>query len=471
MAGQERRVALMQGLASNAALEMDMLRPLLASRDASTLVALARRPDLARSDAEALMRRGATVRTALAGNHAAAMLVWRLLVEDPEPFVRATLAGGAGWSERAALIDRPRDVPLPGEVGLRLADDPEPDVRFALAQRDENPDVVRRHLVADPSSRVRAALPAGWADAPIEAVRKLLTDAEWRVRRVAIAAYVPPPELVPALLDDPIRIVRLETLARAPIPAESFVGDPDPDVRAAVAGNPNLSPTAVMSLASDPEPRVRVRMMYRPDLPETVRERIAGTVRPEDLDGVARWLLPDAAPLSTRLAYVDSPLVFVRRAVAHSADLPLEAARRLFADEDTSVRLLAARHHPDAPAELLVELASAGWGAMGLLRFHRNFPAAVLVEYADSADGPVRMIAAAHPRLPAAAAVRLSGHIDAAVRREVAANPALPSPEIVRALEDPSLEVVKAAASNPQLPRTVAEDLIRDSFGGRAANK
>jgi hypothetical protein len=161
-------VALLQGLAENSALGMDTLRPLLATRDIGTLARLAERSDLARADAEALTRCAAPVRRALAGNLEAALLVWQLLVTDPQPGVRATLAGGPGWVDRGSLIDRPPDVALPIEVGLRLADDPEPDARFALAQRDENPDVVRLRLVDDASARVRAALPAGWSAAPAE---------------------------------------------------------------------------------------------------------------------------------------------------------------------------------------------------------------------------------------------------------------------------------------------------------------
>jgi hypothetical protein len=172
--------------------------------------------------------------------------------------------------------------------------------------------------------------------------------------------------------------------------------------------------------------------------------------------------------LARRLAHVDSPYAFCRRAVACSPDLPADAVQRLAVDDDYSVRLLLAEHHDGAPAELLVDLIpSVGHSLWDLVK-HPNLPGEALAGFAVAGDDTIRVAAATSPNLPAPIAVRLAGHEDVRTRRAVAANPALPVPEILRLLRDPDLDTVTAAASNPRLPAADVRYLLeiaRRPFG------
>ena len=164
--------------------------------------------------------------------------------------------------------------------------------------------------------------------------------------------------------------------------------------------------------------------------------------------------------LDTRLAHLDSPVPFVRRAVARSTDLPPDAVARLLADPDPSVRQVLAEHHPDTPPDLLVDLARRSFPAKLTLSRHPNFPADEIVAYANSGNESDRIVAAEHPRVPDDAAAGLARTASASVRRALAANPACPPGYVVALLSDADEYVARDAAANPALPLSVARDVV-----------
>jgi hypothetical protein len=173
---------------------------------------------------------------------------------------------------------------------------------------------------------------------------------------------------------------------------------------------------------------------------------------------MASWLLD--ASLDVRLAHVDSPFAFCRRAVALSKPLPAAAIARLAADEDFSVRLLLAETHPELPADLFATVLPRSGHAAWLLSSHPSIPPDLLVTMAASDNDKNRNVAATSPHLPAATAATLATHRDATTRRYVAGNDALPLPDLLRLLHDRNHAVVTAAASNPRLPPALAHDLL-----------
>ncbi|MFD0592625.1 hypothetical protein ACFQZ4_08700 [Catellatospora coxensis] len=133
-------------------------------------------------------------------------------------------------------------------------------------------------------------------------------------------------------------------------------------------------------------------------------------------------------PLERRLAYLDSPFIAFREAVAWTRDLPPEAYARLDADPAHRVRWAAAKR-PDAPPAVLERmLRERGDSRKTRWRWtdHPNFPTEVLHTYADHPDERVRSYAPRDPALPPKTLSRLAADPSAVVRRAVAAAPGRP---------------------------------------------
>ncbi|WP_208615455.1 hypothetical protein [Streptomyces rubellomurinus] len=295
----------------------------------------------------------------------------------PDRF-RIQLAAHQDGAVRAALVVHAESAPR--EVLERLVDDPDPRVREYLAQNPRTPSDLRARLAGDSDPAIRATLAKHWNRAP-EAVRRiLLTDPDATVRAAACSTYfarrphpVPPPDLLPALLADPV--TRAGAVIHAALDADTvqrLAEDPDSRVRAELARHPDL-PSAVRDvLAVDPAPSVRVTVFARPDTPEQVRARIHASVsRPTepgpgaDDEAVLQWYLDAFAPTELRflrlpwvtadpLPHVDSPYVSFRASAAASKALPADAVARLLDDEAEIVRLTTAFSAPH-----LVDAATA----------------------------------------------------------------------------------------------------------------
>jgi hypothetical protein len=443
-----------RGLAANPALPFDLLLPLVDSTDRSTLVALAGRSDLTRTAARRLAGTGdAAVRVTFARNPVAVVHVWDLLVDDPDVTVRTELADHS-W--RFGGI--PEDFPLPEPAQVRLSGDPDPQIRRRMAFRRDPALSAGHRLAGDPSPEVRRELVRHWRRPPADLVRSWLIDPDPQIRRAALFTNVPPADLVAGLLADPA--TRADAAERVHLDlatAETLAGDPDSAVREMLARNPTLPVPLVLRLADDPDEDVRAEIMLRPELPTDVCSRVAASVEPQDYH-LAHWLT--RATLDVRLAHVDSPYAFHRRAVAISKGLPAAAIARLATDDDFSVRLLLAENQPQVPGELFATVIPRTGHAAWLLSSHPSIPADLLVAMAASTDDKQRNVAASSPHLPPSTATDLADHPTVTTRKAVAGNQALPIPNILRLLHDPSPTVVTAAASNPQFPPTQANELI-----------
>jgi hypothetical protein len=460
----ERLSAAILGLARNPSIGAEVLHRLAGSDDEQVLRALAGRPDLSEDFALALATRRPRLRVYLAGNFPVAMRIWRLLAADPSPSVRATLAGGRGGTivDPGHEMGRKPDPPLPDEVGRTMIADSDPKVRRAMAKRDQHTEEMFRLLAADPSPECREALAVRWKGAPPEVLRDWFSDP--KVLPWAMWHHVPPDDLVPVLLTNREPHIRAQVAQQGRLDhdtAAACARSDDPRMRQAVARNRRAPLAAVLPLADDPDPEVRLALAYRPDLPEALRDDITREIDLTWNRYVADWLLPDAAPLATRLEHIGSAAPFVRRAIARSTDLPDDAAARLFDDPDPTVRAEMAEHHPNTPPDVLFSLSRTSMIDAFRLTPHPNFPAQHVEWFAHGGESWQRVVAAIHPRLPAGTAESLANDPRTDVRRGVAANPAAPVAVIERLLSDDDPYIVMEAAANPALPATVAHDLVR----------
>ncbi|MFB7945692.1 hypothetical protein ACFC6L_12305 [Kitasatospora phosalacinea] len=150
-----------------------------------------------------------------------------------------------------------------------------------------------------------------------------------------------------------------------------------------------------------------------------------------------------------------SPKLLVRRSVARAPRLPADVAALLARDEDRVVRLFLAESCADAPAGMLLELASWWSGSFSFPdrpRSHPNFPRAGLLRFAADPNPRLRALVLDAPDATGAHADRLAADPDPTVRRAAAEDPRL-SPATVSALAaDPDRGVQYRAWTHPALP-------------------
>ncbi|MER5866201.1 hypothetical protein [Kitasatospora sp. NPDC002040] len=464
----------MGGLAVNSALPASMVRRLFGWRRGDGKVA--RRPDLSE----------AMVAEILAlDDH---WLLHSLALNDrlPDRF-RIRLASHRESGVRSALVVHADTAPR--EMLEQLVGDPESKVRERLAQNPHTPPDLRARLVVDSDPGVRAALAKYWPQAPEEVRRVLLTDPEAEVRAAACSTYfayaphpVPPSDLLPALLSDPV--TRAGAVIHAVLDADTLqrlTHDPDGDVRGELARHPGLPPSVREVLAVDPELSVRVKVFARPDTPEHIRAQIHASVHelshsladpdPDaDDETLLRWSRNAFAPTELRilrlpwvtadpLPHIDSPYVSFRVSAAASKRLPADAVARLLDDEEEIVRLTMAHTAP--------HLVDPGTAESIERRYHPRrdkftfwwdmaevltFPPAVLRRFATDPEPRLRSLAPRDPDLPPDLAEKLACDPEARVRQAVAAHRNLPLPSLRRLLADSSERVAEAAGASPFLP-------------------
>ncbi|MFI6582599.1 hypothetical protein [Embleya sp. NPDC050493] len=211
----------LRALAAQKDLAADLVWRLLRHPPARRAVALLRR-DLTEAMIEEIIALG-SARSLAANCSAVPAEVRARLAEHPEPAVRSGIAAG--------VTDDPPGLPA------RLADDPDPSVRMFLAMNDHLPSELRDRLAADPDPRVRRQIVHHWRDAPERVRRALMTDPDPHVRTDSVRKYVPPADLLPVLVADPV--TRAAAVGHAG-PSPELAADPDSAVRVAVADHPNL---------------------------------------------------------------------------------------------------------------------------------------------------------------------------------------------------------------------------------------
>ncbi|MFE2523378.1 hypothetical protein ACFXEL_04010 [Streptomyces sp. NPDC059382] len=469
------------GLAGNPALPSELVRRLLGHRKG--LGRVAKRPDL--SDdviAEIIATDDLWLTHSLALNRSLPQAFRMTLVEHPDPAIRTAVAIAA--------------VGAPRELFERLLGDADPQVREHLAESDHAPADLRARLVTDPDPKVRATLAQWWTTAPEPVRRLLLTDPDDSVRAGACATYfrriphpVPPTDLVPALLADPVTragAVRHCTLDTAT--ARRLADDPADEVREELAEHPDLPQALRDKLAQDPNLRVALRVFARQDTPEPTRAavhaRVLSCVPPldwltnhQDLDDdtVERGLTGVLARVELRtlrlpwvtadpLPYVDSPYVCFRASAAMSDHLPPPIIAQLLDDEECSVRTTMALHARDHVDSDTAERIERTYRPDKKVRWRPAddfpLPVDVLRRLATDPDPRMRQLALRDPDLPVESARSLAEDPDHTVRRAVAAHPRLPAEDLTRLLADPSESVAATAAANPNLPTADMHQLL-----------
>lgn len=464
-------------LARNPALPAALVRRLLPHRGGHGEVA--GRPDLTDDMIEEIIAAGWQWQIyALAYNRDLPDSFRLRLADHPDPSVRSALVLGCG-----AATSR--------EVFERLAADPDATVREELAQSGHVPQDLRAGLAADEEPKVRATLAKWWTQAPEHVRRVLLTDPHADVRAAACATYyarlphpVPPPDLVPALLADPVTregAVRHATLDDET--AARLAQDPDPLVRRQLAEHPQLPPHLRDALGADPWLSVQLGVFTRADTPEPLRQAIHERIKsaPDLLDidpGAAEydrefdhftanveldmvtvdWVTADPLP------HVDSPYPAFRVAAAQAEDLPPDVVAALLNDPSSTVRSTAFQCHRH-----LVDLATAE----RIDREHNNpkrgpwrpadifaFPTEALRRFASDPDPRMRCLAPRDLDLPAEVAARLAADPDSSVRAAVAGHHNLNPRVLVELLSDESEEPAVAAARSQWLPVKQMERLL-----------
>ncbi|MGW0858313.1 hypothetical protein [Streptomyces sp. NPDC002690] len=466
--------AVVDGLAKNPALPPESFHRLFAHRRGRGEIA--KRPDLTDDMIGAIIAVGDVWLThSLALNRALPYACRMTLVGHPDPGIRVAVA--------VAATDAPR------ELFERLLTDPDARVREQVARNDHVPKDLRARLAADPDPEVRAALAQWWTRAP-EAVRRiLLTDPDDSVRAGACSTHyrrlphpVPPADLVPALLADPV--TRAGAVRHTVLDAEAasrLADDPDEDVRRELAAHPGLPPSVRDVLAEDSSALVRIRVFARLDTPPSTRAAIHAWIltddhgvdwladHHEDLDDDAldRELTRHLARVELRtvrlpwvtadpLPHVDSPYACFRASAAMSDRLPWHVVTRLLHDEKSDVRTTMALHARDRIDPATAERIDRGYRPAKRTAWRPAdefpLPAAVLRRLATDPEPRMRQLATRDPDLPVELLRALAVDSDPTVRRTVAAHPGVPLTVLTRLLADPSEHVGTAAAANLVLP-------------------
>ncbi|MFJ3691589.1 hypothetical protein ACIPWB_28165 [[Kitasatospora] papulosa] len=173
---QRNLAMLLLGLAGNPSAPPEALVRLAAANIDRT--ELARRRDLpARAAVILADDKDANLRSELAANPNLPAEVQIVLARDVDAQVRGRLAEGAEYFTTVGVHARRFPGPLSDDVYERLAQDPEPKVRRALAFNRHLPDDIRARMLDDDDARTAAIAAAEWNPAPTARISELLSRA------------------------------------------------------------------------------------------------------------------------------------------------------------------------------------------------------------------------------------------------------------------------------------------------------
>jgi hypothetical protein len=377
-----------------------------------------------------------------------------------DPALRARLLDGPASDAIAVAIGplpyRTPVPPLPDTAYERLLSDERSLIRHETVQSATVPPHVLVPLAVheDPLFRL-AACRRVWHELTDDARTALLSDRDTAVRTAAVFHVMhEDEERTDELVDTLTGDWRLEDVAErgrlSRASAERLLDGGRHLQRLAL--NPTLPADLVARLARHEDPDVRLGVSARPELTEEERAALDWTVSPEDRLDTLRWVWDarEDTGLLSRCAASAHP--WLRRSAAVCPRLPDASVKALAEDEDFAVRLLLAEHHPEAPAELLLDLYLYGTHrAVGMLVSRPRFPSSGLAaRFADAADPRARALAVRDPDASPGLVERLSHDPHAGVREAAAMDRRLPVPRLVELLEDP--HVGASAAVNPALP-------------------
>ncbi|GIG67929.1 hypothetical protein [Phytomonospora endophytica] len=386
------------------------------------------------------------------------------LVMDLSPHVRTMLATG-GRPHREPVEE------LPAEVFARLARDPNPVVRAAIAAEVAIGDDALELLCADPDARVRRIAIETWPEPSDAVIERLRGDEDARVRRAALwHAGMRDGAAAAEFLADPETLSRPRErlIEEAPLPFavyERLARDQAPLVRKAVAANPGLSAHLVDRLAVDPDKRVRLAVSMRAELTERQRAAVDVHVTRSDRFDPPAWARQNLDHPDLMRMCATSAHIGLRRAAAHSSSLPPDLVVLLSADADHAVRLLLCENHPGvAPEVLLSTYLEAKALTRGDLLHKPGFPREGLADrFSTDPDPERRWLAVLDPAVTATRLIRLSADPDELVRAAAAPHERLPAERARALLDDPVRMVARAAARHPGLPVDVMHRLLDDA--------
>ncbi|MEU2577518.1 Mucin-2 [Streptomyces anulatus] len=370
------------------------------------------------------------------------------LADDPSPKVRVALAYGPEWHDPRTAV-----VPLPDDVCARLLDDADPSVRAALL---DSPQLAPSFLASlamhhDPAARRNAA--RAWGILTPGERSALLADPDPEVRRAAaLWECRRDARVTTELLRDPTyaaEVVRRGLLHRAD--AERRVAE-RADLTA-LAENPSLPADLVERLAVDPDEAVRLAVSLRPELDEARRMAIDFTVGDLDRGDDVRWVRDGLADPDVLRRAATSAHPLLQRAAARSPHLPPDLLRLLARTEDPVVENRLGIHHPDTPEEVLMRVYARLGGTFSawMAETHPRFPRKGLAaRYAHHPDGKYRRLAVRDPAATPALIEQLSHDPEVWTRQAAAGDPRLPLRRLRQALHVP--ELASSAGANPALP-------------------
>ena len=260
--------ALLKTIARNPATPARTLERLARDGGEAVLAALADRSSLPAGALDRLVADGRARLTTVIARHARAI--------GARPAALETLATHEKAAVRAAVAAR---VPLDAARAERLFADPEPWVVASLGWNDLLPDRGRwrERVLSHPDARVRVHAARGSLDP--EHFARFLGDPEPRVRAALAGQMQLGPTDLAALSRDPAERVRFAVADRffgfdAPI-ARALAKDPSATVRAALAGGRNAPPDVLEALAGDGEDLVRLAVAANRDAGVEVLERLS----------------------------------------------------------------------------------------------------------------------------------------------------------------------------------------------------
>ncbi|MEV7807577.1 hypothetical protein AB0O28_31975 [Microbispora sp. NPDC088329] len=496
------------GLAANPALPADLVDRLITVADDDIAADLARRADLTRGQAAALVSRVQDVAALLAERGlltaadidpvAQPLAVFALLTEgvgrpewarlfaaDPDADRRERLAACPGLPpDVAETLAGDTEIRVVVELALwttadmaaRLAEHPHAEVRRAVAANEATPPAVlaalltgegmppaRRCLVCDRKETPFVHVPyCSEPDCELHPGASCDGSHESTVhdtQEQALRNPATPAAAVIGFAGDSSPLLRWALAERTGLSPEAYerlAGSPEPCIRATLAENPTIGDRLIRRLAADPGHEVQRGLAHNPRVPLDVLTTLAETVK------VGPTLLPRIATASLaeieELAASRNPAA--RMLVAERRDLPPEIRDALAADADARVLKSIAPHPGLSEARLRAMVDRHA--VRVLARVARNPDASpALLEDLVRHRPPVRKAFREVARHPHATARALSACLHDREARPVAAgHPALPPEVVVELLADDNWQVVEAAAANPSLPLTVMSALV-----------
>ena len=465
----------MLGVAANPVAPSDVLLRLLGDEGRPAWRTLCRERALPEQVIEAVLAHPErAVRANLARNRYVDPEYRGRLAEDPDPLVRRALASGP-----PPHTGRPKPLPDATIVRLLTAHDPKDqtvavtarEIREELEYTDQIPQSFRRTALTHSDPLVRAFAVGMWLFLTPAQRAPLLADPAPEVQDALRwhQRLLHPEQAAEQLPDQDCHyrsLILLNYAISHAVAERCFAQRRD---LWALAGNPHTPYEFVQRLAREADPSIRARVATRCDLDPELHARLA-----EDPDpGVrARILLHEPPRTEPQRGMID---YFMGRSaddigVIHEWFNP--PTPDWFASCAISghplLRRIAATF-PHLPADLAERLADdPDDDVRHLLAYNHPLAPSHLLLAAFIAGRRQRSYLLSHPRLPRTGLADLLDHQDPEVRALAAADTTLPQPPLAQ-LADPDTRVRAAAVANPLLPADLLIELLDNPEHAQAA--